>query len=795
MDLAKLSTSELVKLLGDSNNWMRRMARRMLVEKRLQDASQSALESLASDVKNPASVRLEALWTLHLIQPHGDDMDANMLGEAAGDKDPALRAWAARISGERFRLADRQIAAIADKDNLTNSDAENAALALLWKHTERLDKLDTDPDITVRLACAISRQMTTSKALTINRPLDVDGKIFRAKVRSHIQLGDLIRKSAQDADGLLSYMIWRAFEPGIKDFSSAPEAIDVLANSAPASQPLSRVLSQKAMRRLCDTRDAKNLDLALDFLVKIKAHDVLLAYALDGLEKGQESGVIKPTKPFSALFAEFAKSDNADVRKHAQNLATLWGDAAAIRQIAASLLDAKTPEAQRIVAVQTLRKVRNDEVRDAFVKLLSAPEGQPSALIVEAVRAAADTGGDAFIAPLTKLAAAKDYGTQLAALGALANRADWTHAMLDAISAKSINAIGFPVSVRRQLATSKDKAIRDHAFKVLGAWKESGDDIKALITAKKKACLEGEPDLANGKILFTATCGVCHAFHGGGQKVGPELIGSGRSNLDALLANVIDPNQIIGNGYENFTITTKDNRTLAGRVTEDTPSHVKLLAIGGAETVVPRDQIATSVNTHQSLMPMGFGQLPDNVFRDLIWYILAPPEEGPLTAEKKARLSASIDMAAPAKPRGTNWRAIDWESISLWNPQWKVSAPDFERTPVKLAEYHGKTNVLLMHPFPDKKTPTVIERKQKIEAGKTKLHFSVAADDRGDWKLIVTVNGEPVKQMAIDHEKPRWKDVEIDLAKWAGQEASIRLEGHANGWSMEFDYWHGIRID
>lgn len=71
----------------------------------------------------------------------------------------------------------------------------------------------------------------------------------------------------------------------------------------------------------------------------------------------------------------------------------------------------------------------------------------------------------------------------------------------------------------------------------------------------------------------------------------------------------------------------------------------------------------------------------------------------------------------------------------------------------------------------------------------------MAADDRGDWKLIVTVNGEPVKQMAIDHEKPRWKDVEIDLAKWAGQEASIRLEGHANGWSMEFDYWHGIRID
>jgi putative heme-binding domain-containing protein len=167
-----------------------------------------------------------------------------------------------------------------------------------------------------------------------------------------------------------------------------------------------------------------------------------------------------------------------------------------------------------------------------------------------------------------------------------------------------------------QLATSKDKAIRDQAFKVLGAWQDSSDDVKSLIAQKKQACLTGEPDLANGKLIFTATCMVCHEFHGGGQKVGPDLIGSGRSNLDALLANVIDPNQIIGNGYENFTVSTKDGRTLAGRVVEDTPGHVKLLGAGGAAQVVPRDQIASLTNTKQSLMPMGFGNLPDAAFRD-----------------------------------------------------------------------------------------------------------------------------------------------------------------------------------
>ena len=191
---------------------------------------------------------------------------------------------------------------------------------------------------------------------------------------------------------------------------------------------------------------------------------------------------------------------------------------------------------------------------------------------------------------------------------------------------------------------------------------------------------------------------------------------------------------------------------------------------------------------------MGFGALPDAMFRDLIWYILAPPEEGPLTPAKKDLLIKGVEVAdTNAKPKGYNSRAIDWESVSLWNPEWKVSAPDFERTPVKLAEYYGKTNVLLMHPFPDKKTPASFEQKLKVE--KAKLKFSVAADDRGDWVVKVLVNGQEVKTVTVDHEKPRWKSVEVDLARWKGQEVTLRLEGHASGWNMEFGYWHGVTLE
>jgi putative membrane-bound dehydrogenase-like protein len=787
MDLAKLDTPALVKLLEHPNSWMRRKARRVLVERK-----DPASEALIWDLVAMDAANLDPLWTL-LDARMLDEKKLKVLSDRASPV--AHRLWAARAVGELGRSfeapMEKQVESFLQK-----KAAENEAVGETMRKVWQVEKqsalralmlslysavLDTDPS--VKAASAVAMRQLVVRQLTVNDTLATN-------VAQDIRVTPLLAGLRESPDSSGAFAVWMALEPllVVRPSDILSELAKLAAN---ANAPI-RTLTHKSMRRLCDTRDAKNLDLALDFLTKVKAHDVLLAHALDGIEKGQEGGIIKPTKDFSALFAEFMASTNADVQKHAQNLATLWGDEAAIGRIVASLVEAKTPVAQRITAVQTLRKVKSAAVTAAFVKVLSTADQQPSALVVEVIRASADAGGDAFIEPLTQLAASKDYGTQLAAFGALSNRESWTHAMLDAIAAKKISAVGFPASVRRQLATSKDKGIRDHAFKVLGAWKDSSEDMKALIAAKKAACLTGEPDIAQGKLLFQTTCMVCHVFHGGGQKVGPDLIGSGRSNLDAILANVIDPNQIIGNGYENFSLSTKDNRTLMGRVMEDTPSHVKLQMIGGAETVVPRDQIAKLENTHQSLMPMGFGGLPDAQFRDLIWYVLAPPEEGPLTPEKKKLLSTSID-AAPAKPKAPSSRAIDWESVSLWNPKWKVSAPDFERTPMKLADYHGRSNVLLMHPFPDKKTPTSLEQKLVIDPAKSKLKVSVAADDRGDWKLVVRVNGEVIKEQAIDHEKPRWKDLVFDLSNYAGKEATVRLEGHGTGWSWEFGYWQDVR--
>lgn len=748
LDLKKIATPDLVKTLEHPNNWMRRMARRMLVERNRSDSAGPLLQKLLARLPSPSTCNDASL----LLKSYGM-LTEPLVNRLATSPDSQHRIIAARHSSS---------------EDMTTQSA-----------------LTKDPDPLVRLTLLAKLRVESTRFLT--KPGAAGFKTPSAILTQWTETA----KASKDADQVLAFMIWQVFEPELAAFGQ--HALDQLLEIAPTTQPLSRILSNKAMRRLCDTRKPENLNLAVEFCEKIELHDILLANALDGLVKGQEGGVIKPTKDISSTLTQWRAHTNADVRKHGQTLAVLWGDEAAVKEMIVVLHDARKPEKERIAILQSLRKVRTDTVKEGLKPLLTPQTS--TALAVAAIRAAADLGGDDFIAPLLQQAASKDFSVRIAALEALSGRTTWTQAMLNAIAEGKVSPTGFPVPVRRALATSKDKAIRDLAFKVLGAWKDSSDDVKSLIAQKKQACLTGEPDLANGKLIFTSTCMVCHEFHGGGQKVGPDLIGSGRSNLDAILANVIDPNQIIGNGYENFTVTTKDGRTLAGRVVEDTPSHVKLLGAGGAAQIVPRDQVATLTNTKQSLMPMGFGNFPDTAFRDLIWYVLAPPEEGPLTKEKKDLLIKGVEDTTSTKPKGPSSRAIDWESVSLWNPEWKVSAPNFERTPVKLGEYYGQKNVLLVHPFPDKKTPASFERKLKVEPGKTKLTATVAADDRGDWTLKAVVNGEVIKELTVDHEKPRWKTLEIDLSKFAGQEVTLRLEAHANGWSMEFAYWAGIKLE
>jgi putative heme-binding domain-containing protein len=117
---------------------------------------------------------------------------------------------------------------------------------------------------------------------------------------------------------------------------------------------------------------------------------------------------------------------------------------------------------------------------------------------------------------------------------------------------------------------------------------------------------------------------VCHKLNGEGADVGPDLTGVGRSSIDALLANVIDPTQVVGKGYENVNVETKDGRSLSGRLAESTDTRIKLLSAGPKEEIVAKSDIAEMRVSQLSVMPEGLEQMPDKDFRNLILFILNP---------------------------------------------------------------------------------------------------------------------------------------------------------------------------
>ena len=665
----KIATAHMTErgtALRSTNSWVRRHMIQHIIEENsakthvdvsddLKEAisrSPAILQAIASNggkrQESPTPESWENQWSASQALVALGEADQSLLGQLADHSHPALRASAAAMS--------RIVEATTKARDLTGC-------------SEVLEKLAADKNPAVRAAAATVLRQQSGAQLTVDHH---DSKVYEVEpAQIGPVLAALIKASAKPEDKTLPFLIWMAFEPKLAYWPA--KYLALLADLAPTTKPLSEVLTYKSARRITDTRSGENMDLLLAFLDKIKGDDSLVAHALDGMLKAQEAGAVKPAKTDATpFFAAWEKSGSADVRNLAARLATLWGDPKAVTALMGVVLDPTADETKRMNAIQTVRKLKSDQARAGILTLLGTKTSDK--LTLEALRAAGELGSMDLANAILKAWSGYPTALKSAAAEVMISRADWANKLLDAVEGKWIASQQIPASdlsttARRYFATQGDAAMKARATKLLGAWNDTNADTKALITAKRQACLTGEPNLETGKVIFTTTCAVCHKFHGGGQEVGPELIGSGRSSLDALLNNVIDPNQIIGNGYENVIVTTKDQRTLAGRVVEDTPTQVTVLGIGGKREVVARGEISNLENTHQSLMPMGFGALPDDIFRDLIWYLLAPPEEGQLTAEKKAALATPVTEVPAAEPTNARqYPKIDWESVSLWNP-------------------------------------------------------------------------------------------------------------------------------
>ncbi|MBL6845093.1 MAG: c-type cytochrome [Verrucomicrobiae bacterium] len=746
MNLALKSSQDLIGLLAHSNVWHRETAQRLLNERK-DNHTQKHLVKLM-ETGDSIESRLTALWTLH----GAGLLDESILKKAEEDGHFAIRSWAARLTGER-------------------RSSDPAALA-------RLQRLAEDRHPSVRNAVATALRQYSSGALTVNRPSRVNlslsdlGPIFAS----------LIQASAAEEDPLIPFMTWMALEPWVTD---APQIIlSWLVSNGESTKPLSQKMLYKTMRRLCDQADAGGMSVAAEALSDLLSGDrELLLSGLDGLIDGQKLTKTLPAGKGKALLVELSKATDPSLRRRYWQLGSLWGDDATVEQLAGIISNPSTKNDELELAIGLARQINHPEIINAL--LFRIESGAQADMVNDAIEALG-THQDARVPDLLiNLWPEFAMAQKQISIAVMVSRPTWLNAFLSAVESRKILPADVPASVIRSLANHRNDDIKARAQKSIGRFREPNASMDRLIDEKRQVVLEGEPDPVNGRQLTEMVCLVCHQLHGKGANVGPDLTGVGRSTLDALLANVINPNQLIGAGYENTVIETKDERSVSGRLVEETDSYVKLLAAGPREEVISKSDIQTRAITENSVMPEGLEQMGDKDFRDMIWFILNPPEDQrPLTAALRREL---VGEAPDSVQR-------DYESISLWNPDWQVESSEKGNAPTIEPDWEDAKNVLVTHPFWHQRGAALLRKVNIPAQGKTFLRFKVASAPEGQWVLRVFADLKLVQRQSVSRQKGVWNMVEIDLTPFAGKEIPVRLENYAYDMKNDFGYWGAVKL-
>jgi putative heme-binding domain-containing protein len=122
--------------------------------------------------------------------------------------------------------------------------------------------------------------------------------------------------------------------------------------------------------------------------------------------------------------------------------------------------------------------------------------------------------------------------------------------------------------------------------------------------------------------VFNTACAACHTLHGEGGKVGPDLTGGGRDNIDYLLENIVDPSAVVSTDFRMSVVDLKDGRVLNGLIAAKTERTLTIKTMTETLTV-DRGDVGEIRESTLSLMPEGLLEsLPPQQARDLIAYLM-----------------------------------------------------------------------------------------------------------------------------------------------------------------------------
>ena len=319
---------------------------------------------------------------------------------------------------------------------------------------------------------------------------------------------------------------------------------------------------------------------------------------------------------WAALSEKLSKSKDERVRELSSQLSQIFGDLAATRRALAIMSDASMNAGARRNALYTLLSQQNADASNLLETLLDEDE-----LAIDAIRGYAIV--ENATAPAIMLHRYKTLSPELrrVVVETLATRKSYAERLIEAVEQKIIQREEIPTHVARSLNSLAGQRFID----VFGEMRPVAEDREKLI-AKYKALLTpsaiNSADASRGRAVFKKTCAACHTLYGNGGKIGPDLTGSNRANLDYILLNSVDPSYDVPAGYKMLSITTVAGRVVNGVLAEEDDARVVLKTVEQPRLVIVKTDIDDRVVSSKSMMPEGQLQAmkPQDVI-DLIKYL------------------------------------------------------------------------------------------------------------------------------------------------------------------------------
>ncbi|WOK09049.1 c-type cytochrome [Imperialibacter roseus] len=571
IDIPAMTSDEIVTLLGSDNIWWRRNVQRLIVANEALVPNDVLIDYVASTER--AVGFLHGLWAL---EGRGQ-LTAELI-------ERGLRHKAAGVRENAIRLAEIHLTA--------------------WPTLAKtLVGMSGDSDARVRFQLLCTLGFVDTKEATEAR-----NQLLRQDINDRwVQVAALSASYGKESELLSETISTLANSPSegtAMFFSNCAAAMATSGNQKAISEMLKKVLSGTQ-----DQSDAWWKSAVLR--------------GIDGAVKNSGLRAGNAVAEMRLLKAQLNEKTPAEVRAASVRLLThLPGIEAShladVQEKALQLaLNGGASPALRTDALLLLTKSANGAYIDKLSTLVSAQE--PDDVQEGAINAIVAINNQAASQLIVKSWSSLTPDIRDHAMGHLLNSESGSHALLDAVDAGSIDqaTIAWPRKVR--LMNSYTDGIRKKARRLLATNNEAPGEL----VKKYQQALDVKGDRVAGAAVFKANCAVCHQEGGeGGSSFGPDLGTIRNRDASFILADIINPNRSIADGFETWELKTSKGEQLTGVIASETASSLSIKDPAGNLTTVNRNEIESLKASDVSAMPTGFeNSISVEQMSDLIAYL------------------------------------------------------------------------------------------------------------------------------------------------------------------------------